>query len=145
MIDPGIVKYCVQDFKNKYEVFDYLADLLYENGRITDKEEYVAAVRRREDVIPTEVGHAIAVPHGESECVNESFVACLKLKEPIRWDKEDVQYVFNIGIPLKDRNTEQIKILAKLCSNFMVEQFRESLYQAKDEKEFFDVVAAIED
>ena len=93
--------------------------------------------------MPTEIGYFIAIPHGESKSVNESFCACVKLKNPIIWDKEEVKYVFNIGVPIEQRNEEHIRILSRLCSDLMLEDFRNSLYACETEKELYEKMESI--
>lgn len=144
MIDQNLIKFCDRNFENKNELFQYLGEFLYDRGKITDADEYVRAVKNRESEISTEIGFLMAIPHGESSSVKESFVAILKLKSPLKWDDEKVQYVFNLGIPLENRATEQIRVLAALSSHLMLDDFREKIYQTKNEDELFDVLKTIQ-
>lgn len=143
MFDQKIVKFPDMKFENKEDVVAYLADFLYEENKISDKKEYIKAVMKREAVMPTEIGYFIAIPHGESKSVNESFCACVKLKNPIIWGKEEVKYVFNIGVPIEQRNEEHIRILSRLCSDLMLEDFRNSLYACETEKELYEKMESI--
>lgn len=140
----NIVKYCDQNFENKNALIQFLGDMLFEEKKITNKEEYIEAVKKREKEVSTEVGYSIAIPHGESKSVIEPFVACLKLNKPMKWDSQEVQYIFNIGIPAENRNTDQIRILAMLSSNLMIEDFRNKLYNTTNEMELYNVLKQIE-
>lgn len=145
MFDEEIVDVTDQAFTDKSEVTEYLANLLLKKNKISNSEEYVIALNAREQKMSTEIGHQIAVPHGESNCVNEVFVACLKLNSPVLWDKERVSLIFNIGVPLEKRNMDHIKILAQLSSCLMHEEFRERLYKATDRKELFKILREFEE
>lgn len=143
MIDQNLIKFCDRAFESKNELIQYLGKFLYDKGKITDADEYIRAVQNRESQASTEIGFLIAIPHGESNSVKESFVSILKLKSPLKWDSEEVQYVFNLGIPLENRATEQIRVLAALSSHLMIDDFREKIYQTKNEDELFDVLKKI--
>lgn len=144
MIDREIVKFSDKELSNKEEVMDYLSEMLYSANKIADKQEYKEALMKREKVVSTEIGHSIAIPHGESDSIKEIFIACLKLPKKICWNEEEVSYVFNIGIPAKQRCIEHIKILSKLCSNLMIEDFRKKIYESKDEEELYQTIKLIE-
>lgn len=143
MFDQKIVKFVKEELNSKEEVIDYLSEMLYKAGKISDKEEYKNAVMKRESVMPTEIGYSIAIPHGESDSVNESFCACMKLPKEICWNKEKVSYVFNIGVPIKQRSKEHIRILSRLCSDLMIEDFRKELYESKNEEELLKTMRSI--
>ena len=143
MFDKEIVKFVEKELSSKEEVIDYLSEMLYKADKISDKKEYKEAVMNRESVMPTEIGYSIAIPHGESDSVKESFCACLKLPKMIRWNKEEVSYVFNIGVPIKQRSEEHIRILSRLCSDLMIEDFRKKLYGSKNEEELFQTMRSI--
>ena len=144
MIEQNLIKFCDKEFENKDALIQYLGEFLYEQGKITDMDEYIHAVQHRENLISTEIGSLMAIPHGESSSVKESFVAILRLKSPLQWDEEKVQYVFNLGIPLENRAVDQIRALAALSSHLMLSDFREKIYQTQNENELFDVLKTIQ-
>ena len=86
MFTKEIVNVSDQQFQDKREVISYLADLADKAGKITDKKSYVEAVLKREEVVSTAIGYSVAIPHGESDAVKDTFVACLKLNHPLQWD-----------------------------------------------------------
>ena len=104
MFTKEIVNVSDQQFQDKREVISYLADLADKAGKITDKKSYVEAVLKREEVVSTAIGYSVAIPHGESDAVKDTFVACLKLNHPLQWDEEQVNLIFMIGVPLASRN-----------------------------------------
>lgn len=50
----------------KEEAFDHLTRLLYEAGRIEDREAILRGLREREELGPTVLGHGVAIPHTRS-------------------------------------------------------------------------------
>lgn len=132
--------------KDKAEVITYLCELSQKEGLVNNKEAYQQAVFEREALVSTAVGYGIAIPHGESDAVCESFVACLKLVHPICWDtQEDTRFVFMIGVPLKNRQKEHLRILATLSRCLMRKAFREQLEQVKTSHELSVVLSQIEE
>lgn len=143
MFEPELVDFTNQTFRAKEEVIRYITEIVWKNKKIEDKQAYINAVLKREHTASTEMGDQIAIPHGESDTVKECFVAVLKLANPIIWDQNEVSLVFNIGIPQGEKSKEHIEILARLCSNLMVEEDREKLYDAKNKEELCDVLKAM--
>lgn len=145
MFEQGISEVTDQKFTSKVQVITYLATLAKDCGKISDLESYVNAVLKREEVVSTAVGYSVAIPHGESDAVKETFVGCLKLEEPIDWDGMETTLVFMIGVPLATRDKEHIKILAMLSRSLMREEFRNRLSNAKDSKAFYQVIKELEE
>ncbi len=143
MFEPALVDFTNQTFQDKEEVIRYIAEMVWENKKIEDKQAYINAVLKREQTASTEMGDQIAIPHGESDTVRECFVAVLKLAKPVVWDQNEVALVFNIGISKRKKSKEHIEILARLCTNLMVEEDREKLYDAKNREELCDVLKSM--
>ena len=51
-------------------------------------EEFIAALKEREESYPTSVGYSFAIPHGKCNTVSESGIAFARLKNEIEWDEE---------------------------------------------------------
>lgn len=145
MFEQAISEVTDQKFTSKVQVITYLASLAKQADKITNLEAYVNAVLKREEVVSTAVGYSVAIPHGESDAVKETFVGCLKLNEPIDWDGMKTTLVFMIGVPLANRDKEHIKILAMLSRSLMREEFRKRLNDAKDSEAFYQVIKELEE
>ena len=144
MFEQSISEVTSKHFTSKEEVIRYLASLAAQADKLSQLEPYVNAVLKREEVVSTAVGYSVAIPHGESEFVKETFVGCLKLENPIDWDGMETSLVFMIGVPLAKRDKEHIKILAMLSRSLMREEFRKSLYEANDSESFYRVIKQLE-
>lgn len=144
MFEQKISEVTKKKFQSKEEVIRYLASLAEQAGKVSDLKPYVEAVLKREEVVSTAVGYSVAIPHGESEAVTQTFVGCLKLENPIDWDGMKTTLVFMIGVPLAKRDKEHLKILAMLSRSLMREEFRNRLNEAKDSKSFYQVIKQLE-
>ncbi|WP_256200972.1 PTS sugar transporter subunit IIA [Thermoanaerobacter thermocopriae] len=83
--------------KTKEEVIEKMTDMLYKEGIITSKEDYINEVLKREKLGTTGVGMSIAIPHGKSSSVKRTGVAIAKLHKPVEWnslDNNPVKMVF---------------------------------------------------
>lgn len=60
-------------------------------------EDFYRLIIEREEMAPTEFGNSIAMPHPIKPATNETFVAIGILKKPIKWDKQQVKFVFLIS------------------------------------------------
>lgn len=144
MFEKELVEISKENFMSSTEVIRYLSEIAYKNGKVSDLEMFVKDVIQREESISTEVGHGIAIPHGESNAVNDTFVACVRLDNPILWNEEKVEFIFMIGVPFEKREKEHLKILALLSRNLMRESFREKLKNAKTNKDLYFALSEIE-
>ena len=59
-----------------------LVAILKENGRIDDEKTVLAAIRRREEAMPTGLDHGLAVPHGRTDSVDGLVGAVAIVRNP---------------------------------------------------------------
>lgn len=84
---------------NKVDVIRYAANLLLEEGYVT--EDYYSSVLERETMSSTEIGNLIAIPHAFSGTVKKQGVCVTILEKPIVWDNSLVQIVFTLALDNK--------------------------------------------
>ncbi len=138
MIDKDLIV-LDSDLSSKEDIIRFLGKKADKLGYITDLDEYIKAVERREEEFSTAVGYGISIPHGKSEAVKEEFIAFMRMKNPIIWgDKVDepVRLVFMIGVPESKKGTTHLKILAQICKKLMDKDFRERLLKADQEQAY---------
>lgn len=115
----------------KEEIINIISDAMDRDGRLIDKDGYIADVMKREAGSSTAVGFMVATPHAKSVSVKEPSLAFLKLKDAIKWDNdEEVQMVFQIGVPSPGQGDRHLEILSALFRNLVHEDFREKLSSA---------------
>ena len=129
-----------QQYSTKDEVITSLAEILNQQGRLYDLKGYIAAVKQREEEVSTNMGDAIAIPHGRCDAVKEPSLLFTRLLKPIIWDDEaPVQYIFQIAVP-QSAGDLHLKILAKLARKLIYEEFKQQLFQAKDKNEILTLL-----
>lgn len=131
-----------QKAASKDEVLEKVVDLMYEKGNITDKEEYLQAVRAREEEGTTGVGEGIAIPHGRCMAVNAPGLAAMVLPEGVDYealDDEPVHLIFLIAAPANGGDAH-IEMLSKLSTMLMDEEFTANLRNAKSKEEFISII-----
>ena len=131
---------------DKKDVLNQMVDLMAKSGKVSDKENYLAAVFAREEEGPTGVGVGIAIPHGRCTGVNKPGLAAMVLPQGVEYealDDEPVNLIFLIAAPEGAGNVH-ITILSKLSMMLMDDTFTESLRKAKSVEEFLNIIDAAE-
>ena len=131
---------------DKKDVLNQMVDLMAKSGKVSDKENYLAAVFAREEEGTTGVGDGIAIPHGRCTGVNKPGLAAMVLPQGVEYealDDEPVNLIFLIAAPEGAGNVH-ITILSKLSMMLMDDTFTESLRKAKSVEEFLNIIDAAE-
>ena len=131
---------------DKKDVLNQMGDLMAKSGKVSDKENYLAAVFAREEEGTTGVGDGIAIPHGRCTGVNKPGLAAMVLPQGVEYealDDEPVNLIFLIAAPEGAGNVH-ITILSKLSMMLMDDTFTESLRKAKSVEEFLNIIDAAE-
>ncbi|WP_368285697.1 PTS sugar transporter subunit IIA [Enorma massiliensis] len=88
--DESLVRIFDEDALDTYAVEEELAGALYAGGWV--KETYATALHEREEAFPTALdaqGINVAIPHCETEHVNQGAIAVGVLKHPVAWRRMD--------------------------------------------------------
>ncbi len=119
----------------KKEVFAELAQMLFDNNRISSKESFLDDVETREAISVTSTD-GIAYPHSKSKAVIEPAIAVGVKAGGIDYDDEDgikPSVFFMIASP--DNGADHhIYVLQELFGKFS-EEFIEDIHNAKDEQQ----------
>lgn len=120
----------------KEEVIQRIADAMELDGRLINKVGYIGDVEKREQDSSTAVGYMVATPHAKSVHVKEPSLAFLRLKHPISWDGvEEVQVIFQIGVPSPGQGDKHLEILAMLFRRLVHEEFQEQIKSVQTPEE----------
>ncbi|RQX26446.1 PTS mannitol transporter subunit IIA [Staphylococcus warneri] len=109
---------------------------LVDSGAVT--ENYIQAMKDREDVVSTFMGNGLAIPHGTEEAkgnVIQSGLSLLQIPESVDWNGEEVKVV--VGIAGKDG--EHLDLLSKIAITFSEEENVERIINAKSADEIKQV------
>ena len=126
----------------KNDVIDELIELLYSNGKISDKEEFKRVILRREAQSSTGLEEGIAIPHGKSKVVNEPSIAFGLSKNGIDYqslDGEPSKLFFMIAVP-ENANDAHIETLSQLTTLLLDDDIREKLLNVKSPNEVLETL-----
>lgn len=129
---------------NKKQAIQELSQLLFQNGRVQNSDEFVQDVYKREEIGPTGMGNEIAIPHGLSEEVTKASVAIGKVSSPIEWeslDDQPVKLIFLIAVPSVNQGISHLKILSQLASILAYQEILDELMLCKDERHFLETLS----
>lgn len=118
------------------EAIEKAGQALVDSGAVT--ENYIQAMKDREDVVSTFMGNGLAIPHGTEEAkgnVIQSGLSLLQIPEGVDWNGEEVKVV--VGIAGKDG--EHLNLLSKIAITFSEEENVERIINAKSADEIKQV------
>lgn len=128
---------------DKDEIIKKLVDVLYENGKISSKEEFTSAIYEREKLSATGIEAGLAIPHGKAECVIEPAFAIMTTKSVVsKWESLDpynmVNHIVMLAIPISQAGSTHLDVLAALMQKMSDANFTQQMFTAKTSKELFD-------
>jgi len=126
----------------KDEVVRELGALLVAEGRVSELEGYVAAVKAREEHFPTGIEGGVAIPHAQTDLVTGAAVAVATSETGIDFGADDgpAHLIFLIAAPQSSENLH-LEILANLARRIMHEEFRDQLRAEKDPARIADIIS----
>ena len=96
------------------------------------------AVREREAVLSTGIGHGVAIPHGKSAAVSDLRMAAGRAASPVEFDALDGQPVslFFLLVGPESAAGPHIKALSRISRIVRRDDVRERLVAARSAEEF---------
>lgn len=128
--------------KSKEEAIDNLVDVLVKANKIDSREDFKAAILKREEQSTTGVGDGIAIPHAKTKSVKDPAIVFGKSEDGIDYQSLDGQpahLFFMIAAPEGANNTH-LEALSRLSGILMRPEVREKLMAAKSENEVIDII-----
>ena len=133
-------------FDDRFAAINELTDRLEQNGKLTDKQQFLQAVLKREEEGPTALGEYLAIPHGKSEAVKDAVFACAFVKDELMWQgldgDEPVNMIFLLAIPPAEAGSTHMEVLTTLTSSLVEDAFREQLLAASTPAEVMALFGA---
>jgi len=130
-LDPDLILLDLSA-RSRSEALAQIAGRLADKKLIKDRDEFLAAVNKREDQGCTAIGRCMAIPHARSRTVKRIVVAMARLGAGIDFSAEDgepVRLIFLIGTP-EDKAGEYLKVLARLSKLLKENGLRQELLTA---------------
>ncbi|MEZ9015834.1 fructose-specific PTS transporter subunit EIIC [Vibrio lentus] len=141
LINQDLIKLSLSA-NSKEDVFKELIDVLYAQGRISDKVQFLADIKAREEQGNTGFEEGIALPHAKSAAVIKPAVVIGVQQQGIEYGADDGQpskLFFMIASPDGGDN-HHIEVLAELSSKLIEEGFIESFMNAQSEQEALELL-----
>jgi len=129
-----------QTFKDKREIFRFLASHAVTQGWAEDIDKIEADLWERENQYSTGFENQIAIPHAKTANVSQAGVIFIRLLKPIDWeslDDQPVQIIFGLLVPEAGAKVLHLQIINSLASEIVDDEFREQLFLINDEEELF--------
>ena len=95
MIEPNLI-FLLKENENKTEIIQQVCNKLHQQDFVTF--DFEKSVYEREEMSPTCLGNAIAIPHGNQDFVKQSKIAIIVLKNHVDWASVKVSLIFLLAI-----------------------------------------------
>lgn len=131
--------------EDREQALSFLSSKLAEKDVVTG--EFQENILKRESVYPTGLsinGIGVAIPHTDSEYVNKSQLAFLKLSSPVIFNEmgtldNEVEVSIIFMLALKEPH-EQLSMLQQLIGMFQNEEVMEKLLHVTNEEGFLSII-----
>lgn len=117
---------------------------MYENGYLDSETGFVEDVIKREGFTTTGIGNNIAIPHGKSDTVKAPTIVFAKTDHLLEWhalDGQPVNIIFLMAVPESDAGDQHLRILAKLSSKLMNDDFVAAIKKADNVKDIVQLLS----
>lgn len=128
-----------KQLQTKKDVINYMANHLYHGNYINNKEKFIADINKREKESSTNMGNLITIPHAKSSVVNQPVMMYLRTDREITDnDGQKLRSFFMIAVP-ESGSDEHLKIISKLATYLMEENFLKHLLSAETPYEILSI------
>lgn len=128
-----------KQLQTKKDVIDYMANHLYHGNYINDKEKFIVDINKREKESSTNMGNLIAIPHAKSNVVKQPVMMYLRTDREITDnDGQKLRSFFMIAVP-ESGSDEHLKIISKLATYLMEENFLKHILSAETPYEILSI------
>jgi PTS system nitrogen regulatory IIA component len=130
--------------KDKEGVIREMVQLLVKAGEIkpADEEKIVPVLLAREALGSTGIGQGVGIPHGKSNVVRQLVGAFGISRRGVNFDSLDGEtaQIFFLLLAPEDSAGPHLKALARISRLLKDRYFRDSLKEAKDEKQVIKII-----
>ncbi len=114
-----------------------MAEQLVKANVVSDRDQFVEEIWKRERLSTTGIGEGVAIPHAKTNLVQTPTILFARSKQGVDYDSldsEPAHLLFMIATP-DNAADEHIKLLSKLATYLMKEQVKKDLLLAKNYQE----------
>ncbi len=122
----------------KDELLRELVSIVSSHDGVQDQGAVLDAVRERESILSTGIGHGVAIPHGKSQSVPELRMAAGRAAMPVDYDALDGQPVALLFLLVGPESAAgpHIKALSRISRIVRRDDVRDRLNAAQSPDEF---------
>lgn len=131
---------------SKDDLLRELVGVISGSATAHDRDDVLRAVREREAVLSTGIGHGVAIPHGKSSAVPELMMAAGRAAAPVDFDSLDGQPVslFFLLVGPESAAGPHIKALSRISRLVRKDDVRDKLVAARSAEEFLQALQEAE-
>ena len=135
IIDESVV-YTNVDMQNKEDVLRYVCSKLEEHQYVTPS--YIETVLQREEIMSTDLGNGVAIPHGNEKEILVPKIVIVTLKQPICWKDNQVSILFLIAVNMDNPQWTK-NILKDLYAIIDNKKMLQTMIHATDKQEILEL------
>ena len=129
------------------EVLDRLLEPLAERDMVSDREDTLRALVRREERQSTAIGHGVAIPHAGCRELDEPLIAIALAPGGVDFDAPDEEpiRIFFLLLSPPGQSSTHIKLLARIARLMRLSEAREALLEAEDGHEVIERIRQLDE
>jgi fructose-specific phosphotransferase system IIA component len=142
LLTPDLINLDLTSSK-KEGVLAEVAEMVYKAGKVSDKDVFLAAIMKRENLESTGIGKGLAIPHARTDTVDGVVMAFARSEEGVDFqslDQKPAHLVFLIASPEREKSA-YIKALARISRLMRKDTFRQQLMEASTAQEVIQLIA----
>lgn len=130
--------------KNKDDVINELIGLLEESGKVTDREEVLKAINKRESLASTSIENGIAMPHAKCNGVEDVCMAIGISKDGIAFGQNGLTNIFVLGVSPNDNTSSYLRTLVNLINKLQSANIRNEIISINNESDLYDYICKLD-
>ena len=124
----------------KTELLDMMTTELFKEGILKSKDSFLKSINERETILPTGIGHGIAIPHSRHHDVNAMKALVYILSNELDYDAIDgsmVRIVIMLAIP-PNHNHDYMMVLHSISVALKEEISRQAILTCESPAQVLD-------
>lgn len=133
-----------EDLVSKNEVLEFIANKAKEIGITNNSEGLLEDLWKRENEYSTGIQDGFAIPHSKSKNVKTASIIYIKTNKGVEWetlDNSKIKYIFSLLVPEENENNVHLKMLSRLATCLMEEDFKKEITKAVDKSKLIKYIS----
>lgn len=128
--------------ETKEEIITSLVDIIVSAGNLSDKEEILEAVFKREEQMSTGMKNGIGIPHGKTDAVKELHACVAIAGKPVEFNAIDGEPcdIFVMTVSPLSHTGPHLEFLAEVSELLKNEELRNKIRSASSDEELLKIL-----